>query len=63
MESEVTVSDQSLDPSAALKLAQTAREQAAARGVDAPWYAPIYGLGMGGMIASWALPIPCCWWA
>ena len=46
------------DPAEALAAAQRARSEAAVRGTDTPWYAPVYGLGIGTVIASLALPSP-----
>ncbi len=40
----------------ALSLARGARERLAARAVAPWWYAPAYGLGCGGVVASLALP-------
>ncbi len=40
----------------ALAAARGARERLAARAVAPWWYAPAYGLGCGGLIASLALP-------
>ncbi len=44
------------DASDALSLARGARERLAARAVAPWWYAPAYGLGCGGVVASLALP-------
>lgn len=50
--------EQNFDPSEALKIADATRERLAARAGTPPWYAPLYGLGVGGMVASFALPMP-----
>ena len=47
-----------LDPTEALAAARRARIAAVERGTQAWWYAPVFGLGMGGMIAGWALDPP-----
>jgi hypothetical protein len=48
--------DATRDASDALALARGARERLAARAVAPWWYAPGYGLGCGGVVASLALP-------
>lgn len=51
--------EQDLDPADALELARRSRERLAARAASPWWYAPGYGLGCGGLVASLALP---GWW-
>ncbi|UZK68300.1 hypothetical protein OKW76_09465 [Sphingomonas sp. S1-29] len=46
----------SIEAQTALALATDARRRMAQRAASPPWYAPLYGLGMGGMVASFALP-------
>ena len=48
--------DKNFDPAEALALATDARQKLATRAASPWWYAPLYGLGCGGMIASFALP-------
>jgi hypothetical protein len=50
--------EQEFDPRDALAAASGARQRLAARAVSPWWYAPLYGLGVGGMVASFALPGP-----
>lgn len=47
-----------LDPRAALALAERTRENMAARAATPAWYAPLYGLGCGLIIAGGGLPQP-----
>ena len=47
-----------IEPAAALDAARRARIRAVERGTSTWWYAPIFGLGMGGMVAAWALQQP-----
>jgi hypothetical protein len=47
-----------LDPRAALALAERTREQMAARAATPAWYAPLYGLGCGLIVAGGGLPQP-----
>jgi len=47
-----------LDPGAALALAERTRERMAARAATPAWYAPLYGLGCGLLVAGGGLPQP-----
>jgi hypothetical protein len=47
-----------LDPRAALALAERTREKMAARAGTPTWYAPLYGLGCGLLVAGGGLPQP-----
>ena len=47
-----------LDPRAALALAERTRERMAQRAATPAWYAPIYGLGCGMLVAGGGLPQP-----
>lgn len=47
-----------LDPRAALALAERTREQMAQRAATPAWYAPLYGVGCGVMVAGGGLPQP-----
>ena len=47
-----------LDPRAALALAERTRERLAARAATPAWYAPLYGLGCGLIVAGAGLPQP-----
>jgi hypothetical protein len=47
-----------LDPRSALALAERTRERMAARAATPAWYAPLYGLGCGLIIAGGGLPQP-----
>ena len=47
-----------IDPAEALAAARRARIAAVERGTSTWWYAPIFGLGMGGGLASHSLPLP-----
>lgn len=49
------MTEPTLDPAASLALARATRASLATR-ATAPWYAPLYGLGCGAMIAAHALP-------
>lgn len=49
------------DPAAALALARSTRAGLADRTLIPAWYAPLYGLGCGTMIAAHALPRPYGW--
>lgn len=44
------------DAAAALAATNTARARMAAGDLGTRWYAPLYGLGIGALIASYALP-------
>jgi len=48
--------EQQLDPGEALALARAARARLAGRDLSPWWYAPLYGLAVGGMVASAAGP-------
>lgn len=50
--------DQQLDPNDALAIARDARHRLAARATTPWWYPPLYGLGCGAIVASYALPVP-----
>ena len=50
--------EQEFDPREALATASGARQRLAARAASPWWYAPLYGLGVGGMVASFALRGP-----
>lgn len=47
-----------LDPRAALALAERTRERMVARAATPAWYAPLYGLGCGLIVAGGGLPQP-----
>ena len=47
-----------LDPRAALALAERTRENMAQRAATPAWYAPLYGLGCGLIVAGGGLPQP-----
>lgn len=47
-----------LDPGAALALAERTRERMAARAATPAWYAPLYGVGCGLLVAGGGLPQP-----
>ena len=47
-----------LDPRAALDLAERTRERMAARAATPAWYAPLYGIGCGLIVAGGGLPQP-----
>ena len=46
------------DPHAALALAERTRERMATRAATPAWYAPLYGLGCGLIVAGGVLPQP-----
>lgn len=46
-----------LDPADAIAIREAARRNMVSRAKTPWWYAPLYGLGCGGMIASIALPL------
>ncbi|TFI57232.1 hypothetical protein E2493_16135 [Sphingomonas parva] len=46
------------EPRQALATATAARQRLAARAASPRWYAPLYGLGTGGIVASVGLPGP-----
>lgn len=46
----------STEAQAALDIANDARRRMAVHARSPTWYAPLYGLGIGGMVASFALP-------
>lgn len=48
--------NENFDPAEALAMATDARQKLATRAASPWWYAPLYGLGCGAMIASFALP-------
>ncbi len=47
-----------LDPRAALAMAERTRERMAERAATPPWYAPLYGIGCGLIVAGGGLPQP-----
>ena len=47
-----------LDPRAALALAERTRERMAGRAATPAWYAPLYGIGCGLIVAGGGLPQP-----
>jgi hypothetical protein len=47
-----------LDPAEALALAKGARARLAARAATPAWYAPLYGLGCGGLVAGGGMRPP-----
>ena len=52
------MTDQQLDPAEGLALAQSARTNLAELPLCPKWYAPVFGAGTGGVIASLALDPP-----
>jgi hypothetical protein len=58
LESEESSMTEELDPRAALALAERTRENMAARAATPGWYAPLYGLGSGLLVAGGGLPQP-----
>jgi len=50
-----------LDPQDALALVRRTRAGLASHAAPPRWYAPVYGLGCGAMVAAHALPRPWTW--
>lgn len=50
--------EQEFNPADALSSAEAMRERVASRATKTPWYAPLYGLACGGLVASAGLPQP-----
>jgi hypothetical protein len=58
LESEEYPMTEELDPRAALDLAERTRDRMAARAATPAWYAPLYGIGCGLIVAGVGLPQP-----
>jgi hypothetical protein len=52
MESEAVMNPDPIDAAEALRLADRSRAKLADRELSPWWYAPLYGLGLGGFVAS-----------
>jgi len=56
MESEVAMTPDPVDPAEALRLAHQSRARLAGRDLSPWWYAPVYGLGVGLLVAAPGFP-------